>query len=107
MIKKNQNKREIVLISFVSISEKRSGLYHANFADVQMDELNLGRGGREHLEFYVSKSNKEIPTTQPPLPREGLLHRVLQADVLPRDSVQAVRTLLATWLLVRTTSRTS
>ena len=101
MIKKNQNKREIVLISFVSISEKRSGLYHANFADVQMDELNLGRGGREHLEFYNSKSNKEIPTIQPPLPREGLLHRVLQADVLPRGSMQAVRALLASRILVR------
>ena len=65
-----------------------------------MDELNLGRGGREQFEFYISKSNKEISTIQPPHPREGLLYRVLQADVLPGGAMQAVRTLLASRILV-------
>ena len=71
-------------------SDLRTGLYHANFADVQMDELNLEKAysiGESVMSDDSDDRNYDV------------LCRLLQADVLPRGSLQAVRALLASRIL--------
>ena len=64
-------------------SDLRTGLYHANFADVQMDELNLEKA--YSIGEYDSENNDDSDDEN-----YDVLPRLLQADVLPRGAVQAV-----------------
>ena len=43
-------------------SDSRSGLYHANFADVQMDELNLEKA--YSIDYYKRMFYPEVPCKQ-------------------------------------------
>ena len=64
-------------------SDLRTGLYHANFADVQMDELNLEKA--YSIGEYDSENDDDSDDEN-----YDVLPRLLQADVLPRGAVQAV-----------------
>ena len=64
-------------------SDLRTGLYHANFADVQMDELNLEKA------YSIGESDRENDDDSDD-ENYDVLPRLLQADVLPRGAVQAV-----------------
>ena len=64
-------------------SDLRTGLYHANFADVQMDELNLEKA--YSIGEYDSENDDDSDDEN-----FDVLPRLLQADVLPRGAVQAV-----------------
>ena len=64
-------------------SDLRTGLYHANFADVQMDELNLEKA------YSIGESDSENDDDSDD-ENYDVLPRLLQADVLPRGAVQAV-----------------
>ena len=45
-----------------NVSESRSGLYHANFADNQMDELNLEKA--YSIDYYKRMFYPEVPCKQ-------------------------------------------